>query len=49
VRNGADIIAPGTIPVTFADNGIETPNIADSVTVEPSGEVEFLLQLAAAA
>ena len=47
VRNGSDVDVSGTIPVTFADYGIETPNIADFVSVQPTGEVEFLVKLAA--
>lgn len=47
VRDGATITVSGAIPVTFADYGIETPTIADFVTVEPTGQVEFLLTLSA--
>jgi hypothetical protein len=37
VRNGAGIDVSGTVPVTFADYGIETPNVANFVTVQPTG------------
>lgn len=46
-RNGAAIDVAGSIPVTFADYGIETPSIGGFVTVDPSGQIEFLVKLAA--
>lgn len=46
-RNGAAIDVAGSIPVTFADFGIDTPSIAGFVTVDPTGQVEFLVKLAA--
>lgn len=46
-RNGAAIDVAGSIPVTFADYGIDTPNIAGVVTADPSGQIEFLVKLAA--
>ncbi|MEQ3549075.1 YceI family protein [Pseudonocardia nematodicida] len=45
VRDGADIQVSGAIPLTFTDVGIEPPAFGDVVTVDDTGEVEFLLAL----
>lgn len=45
LRNGDAIEVSGSVPVTFTDFGIEPPNFADVVTVDPTGQVEFLLKL----
>ena len=44
VLNGETGQVAGSIPVTFADYGVEAPNLG-FVSVEPDGFVEFLLQL----
>jgi polyisoprenoid-binding protein YceI len=48
VRNGSGIDVSGSIPVTFADFGVTPPSIGDFVTVDPTGQIEFLLALAPA-
>ena len=45
VRNGDAIDVSGAVPVTFTDFGITPPNFADVVKVDPTGQVEFLLNL----
>jgi len=45
VRDGANLEVSGSIPLTFTDFGIEPPSIGDFVTVDPTGQVEFLLAL----
>jgi polyisoprenoid-binding protein YceI len=45
VRNGTGIDVSGSVPVTFADYGIDPPNIGNFVTVDDSGQIEFLLKL----
>ncbi|WP_139415832.1 YceI family protein [Agromyces laixinhei] len=45
VWNGADGQVAGSIPITFADFGVEAPNLG-FVSVEPDGFVEFSLVLA---
>lgn len=47
VLNGADGQVAGSIPVTFADFGVEAPNLG-FVSVEPEGYVEFSLEIAPA-
>lgn len=47
VLNGDTGEVAGSIPVTFADFGVEAPNLG-FVSVEPTGFVEFSLQLARA-
>ncbi|GAA1762741.1 YceI family protein [Agromyces humatus] len=42
VLNGADGQVAGSIPITFADFGVEAPNLG-FVSVEPDGFVEFSL------
>jgi len=44
VLNGESGQVAGSIPVTFADFGVEAPNLG-FVSVEPDGFVEFSLQL----
>jgi hypothetical protein len=45
VRTPAGVDISGSIPVTFADHGIEAPSLG-FVRVEDAGSVEFLLCLA---
>jgi polyisoprenoid-binding protein YceI len=45
VRTPAGVDISGSIPVTFADHGIQAPNLG-FVRVEDRGAVEFLLRLA---
>lgn len=45
VWNGGDGQVAGSIPITFADFGVEAPNLG-FVSVEPDGFVEFSLVLA---
>ena len=45
VWNGSDGQVAGSIPITFADFGVEAPNLG-FVSVEPEGFVEFSLVLA---
>jgi polyisoprenoid-binding protein YceI len=45
VWNGSDGQIAGSIPITFADFGVEAPNLG-FVSVEPEGFVEFSLVLA---
>ena len=47
VLNGTDGQVAGSIPVTFADFGVEAPNLG-FVSVEPEGFVEFSLEIAPA-
>jgi len=47
VLNGSDGQVAGSIPVTFADFGVEAPNLG-FVSVEPTGFVEFSLVIAPA-
>jgi polyisoprenoid-binding protein YceI len=44
VRTAGGVDVSGSIPVTFADHGIEAPDLA-FVRVEDTGAVEFLLHL----
>ena len=44
-RDGETVNASGAIPITFTDFGIEPPAFGDVVTVDDTGEVEFLLAL----
>jgi polyisoprenoid-binding protein YceI len=44
VRTPAGVDASGSIPLTFADFGIEAPDLG-FVSVEDQGSVEFLLRL----
>jgi polyisoprenoid-binding protein YceI len=44
-RSGDSIKVQGAISVTFADYGVQAPNIGGFVKVDPTGEVEFLLTL----
>ncbi len=45
VRDGDTLDVSGSIPVTFTDFGIEAPSFGDVVKVDPTGQVEFLLEL----
>lgn len=45
-RAGATIIAAGSIPVTWTDFNVTPPDFAGFVTVEPTGTIEFLINLA---
>lgn len=44
-RNGAGLQAAGSINVTWADFGVEAPNMGGFVTVEDTGQIEFSLEL----
>jgi polyisoprenoid-binding protein YceI len=43
--SGTSIDVTGSIPVTFADYGIENPSFAGTVTTDSHGTLEFLLVL----
>lgn len=45
VRTGATLAVQGSIPVTFSDFGVTAPDFAGFVTVDHSGQIEFLLDL----
>lgn len=45
VRDGDTLDVSGSIPVTFTDFGIEAPSFGDVVKVDPTGQVEFLVEL----
>ena len=45
VRSGNTIQVQGSIPVTFSDFNVTAPDLAGFVTVDSSGQVEFLLNL----
>jgi polyisoprenoid-binding protein YceI len=45
VRSGNTIQVQGSIPVTFSDFKVAAPDFAGFVTVDSSGQVEFLLNL----
>lgn len=47
-RSGTAVIAQGSIPVTWADYGVEAPSIGGFVTVEKTGSIEFLVNLSKA-
>ena len=44
-RLGRDIEVAGSVPITFADYGIEPPNIAGFVSVAETATMEFRLRL----
>ncbi|MFF0816140.1 YceI family protein [Rhodococcus sp. NPDC003318] len=44
LRSGTDLIASGSIPVTFTDYGVTPPSLG-FVTVDPTGTVDFLVSL----
>lgn len=46
--NGEQVQIAGSVPITFADYGVEAPNLG-FVQVEPTGSIEFLLVLDRAA
>lgn len=45
-RSGDTIVAAGSVPVTWTDFGVTPPDFAGFVTVEPTGTIEFLVNLA---
>jgi len=45
-RAGDTIIAAGSVPVTWTDFGVTPPDFAGFVKVEPTGTIEFLINLA---
>ena len=45
-RAGDTIIAAGSVPVTWMDFNVTPPDFAGFVTVEPTGTLEFLVNLA---
>ncbi len=44
-RAGETIIAAGSVPVTWTDFNVTPPDFAGFVTVEPTGSIEFLVNL----
>ena len=44
-RTGNTVKVQGSIPITFTDYNISSPSFAGFVTVDPSGQLEFLLDL----
>jgi polyisoprenoid-binding protein YceI len=44
-RAGDTIIAAGSVPVTWTDFNVTPPDFAGFVTVEPTGSIEFLVNL----
>lgn len=45
-RAGETIIVAGSVPVTWTDFNVTPPDFAGFVTVEPTGSIEFLVNLA---
>ena len=45
-RAGDTVIAAGSVPVTWTDFGVTPPDFAGFVKVEPTGTIEFLVNLA---
>ncbi|KQR99595.1 polyisoprenoid-binding protein [Williamsia sp. Leaf354] len=45
-RSGSSVIVQGSIPVTWSDYGVEAPSIGSFVTVDKTGSIEFLVNLA---
>ncbi len=45
-RAGDTIVAAGSVPVTWTDFNVTPPDFAGFVTVEPTGTIEFLVNLA---
>jgi polyisoprenoid-binding protein YceI len=45
-RAGAAIVAAGSVPVTWTEFNVTPPDFAGFVTVEPTGTIEFLVNLA---
>jgi polyisoprenoid-binding protein YceI len=45
-RAGETIIAAGSVPVTWIDFNVTPPDFAGFVTVQPTGSIEFLVNLA---
>jgi polyisoprenoid-binding protein YceI len=46
LRAGDTIIAAGSVPVTWTDFNVKPPDFAGFVKVEPTGTIEFLVNLA---
>jgi hypothetical protein len=44
-RTGDTIVAAGSVPVTWTDFNVAPPDFAGFVTVEPTGTIEFLVNL----
>jgi polyisoprenoid-binding protein YceI len=44
-RTGETIVAAGSVPVTWTDFNVTPPDFAGFVTVEPTGTIEFLVNL----
>jgi polyisoprenoid-binding protein YceI len=44
-RAGDTIVAAGSVPVTWTDFNVTPPDFAGFVTVEPTGTIEFLVNL----
>ncbi len=44
-RAGDTVIAAGSVPVTWTDFGVTPPDFAGFVKVEPTGTIEFLVNL----
>ncbi|MDV8001776.1 YceI family protein [Rhodococcus sp. IEGM 1408] len=47
LRSGEQVIASGSVPMTWAEVGVEPPSLG-FVTVEPTGTIDFLVSLARA-
>ena len=45
-RAGETIVAAGSVPITWTDFNVTPPDFAGFVTVEPTGTIEFLVNLA---
>ena len=45
-RAGDTIVAAGSVPITWTDFNVTPPDFAGFVTVEPTGTIEFLVNLA---
>lgn len=45
-RSGDTIVAAGSVPVTWTDFNVTPPDFAGLVKVEPTGTIEFLVNLA---
>ena len=45
-RAGDTVIAAGSVPVTWTDFGVTPPDFAGFVKVQPTGTIEFLVNLA---
>lgn len=45
LRSGEELIASGSVPVTWAEVDVQAPNLG-FVTVDPAGSIDFLVSLA---